>query len=122
MASPDAFGFGPECQKDFPYQSFSHFVLVSRVVCVSCRKIISIALFCNCSKRSNLLLSFCSPFMFRVKRYNCLFSVLSVLFCVRHRQSSADVVMCMSVYVLLLLFLFLCFSCSILNSIVCNII
>ena len=77
MATLDAFGFGSECQKDFPFQSFSYFVLVSGVVCISCKKTISIVLFCNCSKRSIPLLSFFSPFMFRVKRCSCFFSVLS---------------------------------------------
>ena len=39
MAVPDAFGFGPKCQMDFPVQSFSHFKLVSGIVCVSVGKL-----------------------------------------------------------------------------------
>lgn len=44
IATPDAFGVGPECQGDFPFHSFSHFLLTSGVVCVSCMRAISIFL------------------------------------------------------------------------------
>lgn len=44
IATPDAFGVGPECQGDFPFHSFSHFLLTSGVVCVSCMRAISVFL------------------------------------------------------------------------------
>ena len=47
IATPDAFGVGPECQGDFPFHSFSHLLLTSGVVWVSCMWAISIFLLYN---------------------------------------------------------------------------
>ena len=38
IATPDDFRIGPECQRDFPFHSFSHLKLISGVVCISCNR------------------------------------------------------------------------------------
>ena len=70
MATPDDFGIGLECQRDFPFHSFSHIRVISGVLCVSWNKAMSMFVLIIYSKAAVLLSFLCSPFMFKVS--NCI--------------------------------------------------
>ena len=78
MATPVNLCISPECQKDFPSHSFSHFFIFSFVECVSCKRTISIFLFWIFSNQFFLFFSFERPFIFKDKTDSRV--VLSVMF------------------------------------------
>ena len=47
ITTPEALEMLPECHMDFFFHSFSNFLAVSGVECVSCKKVISVFLFIN---------------------------------------------------------------------------
>ena len=79
IATPDALEMGPECHKDFPAHSFSHFWATSGFECVSCKRAISTFLFCNSSKVSCLLSLLYSPLTFSFVMFNCVVGTSSVV-------------------------------------------
>lgn len=68
ITTPEALEMLPECQMDFSCHSFSHFLAVSGVECVSCKKVISAFLLINKSG----LLSSCNSFTFSVVICSCV--------------------------------------------------